>query len=161
MARGGKPCSSDMNTHPCPRPPVAAGAHGRRQQASANPRSPGPRHALTTPGPPSGQGVDHPGVCDAADVESDFVYSNRSRRPRGPVLSTLSTLVPGIRAVQEQVQPYAVWWESHNRVAAAGRGPLWVALGDSMAQGIGGSAPDRGWVGQLDGRLVGRGWEHR
>ncbi len=105
--------------------------------------------------------MDHPGVCDAADVESDFVYSNRSHRPRGPVLSTLSTLVPGIRAVQEQVQPYAVWWESHNRVAAAGRGPLWVALGDSMTQGIGASAPDRGWVGQLDGRLLGRGWEHR
>ena len=91
----------------------------------------------------------------------DFDYSNHSHRPPGPVVSTLSTLVPAVRAVQEQVQPYAAWWESHNRVAASGRGPLWVALGDSMTQGIGASAPDRGWVGQLSGRLVARGWDHR
>lgn len=91
----------------------------------------------------------------------EFVYSNRSVRPRGPVLSALSATFPGIRAVQEQVLPYAVWWESHNRVAAGGAGPLWVALGDSMTQGIGASAPDRGWVGQLSGRLAARGWQHR
>ena len=64
----------------------------------------------------------------------DFDYSNRSERPRGPVLSALSAAFPGVRAVQEQVLPYAVWWESHNRVAAAGAGPLWVALGDSMTR---------------------------
>jgi len=91
----------------------------------------------------------------------EFDYSNRSERPRGPVLSALSTAFPGVRAVQEQVLPYAVWWESHNRVAAGGDGPLWVALGDSMTQGIGASAPDRGWVGQLSGRLAVRGWDHR
>ena len=51
-------------------------------------------------------------------MASDFDYSNLSHRPRGPVLSTLSTLVPAVRAVQEQVQPYAAWWESHNRAAA-------------------------------------------
>jgi lysophospholipase L1-like esterase len=94
-------------------------------------------------------------------VAPDFDYSNRSERPRGPVLSALSTAFPGVRSVQEQVLPYAVWWESHNRVAAAGGGPLWVALGDSMTQGIGASAPDRGWVGQLSGRLATRGWDHR
>ncbi|GAA2743885.1 hypothetical protein GCM10009868_19400 [Terrabacter aerolatus] len=91
----------------------------------------------------------------------EFVYSNRSVRPRGPVLSALSATFPGIRAVQDQVLPYAVWWESHNRVAAGQSGPLWVALGDSMTQGIGASAPDRGWVGQLSGRLAARGWDHR
>jgi lysophospholipase L1-like esterase len=77
------------------------------------------------------------------------------------VLSTLSAVVPAVRVVQEQVRPYATWWESHNRVAVSGAEPLWVALGDSMTQGIGASAPDRGWVGQLDERLTGRGWEHR
>lgn len=90
-----------------------------------------------------------------------FDYSNRSDRPPGRVLSVLSAAVPGVRAVQEQVLPYAVWWESHNRVALAGRGPLWVALGDSMTQGIGASAPDRGWAGQLSQRLGQRGWDHR
>ena len=100
-------------------------------------------------------------VWDAAGVALDFDYSNRSERPRGPVLSTLSSVFPGIRAVQEQVEPFAAWWQSHNRVAARGTEPLWVALGDSMTLGIGASAPDRGWVGQLSRRLSGRGWDHR
>lgn len=51
--------------------------------------------------------------------------------------------------MQAQVEPYAREWERHNREFAAARGPLWVVLGDSMAQGVGASAYDRGWVGQL------------
>ncbi len=115
------------------------------------------------PGAPesAGPGGLAPLVCDAAVVAPDFHYSNRSERPRGPVLSALSAVFPGIRAVQDQVQPYAVWWEAHNRRALTQPGPLWVALGDSMTQGIGASAPDRGWVGQLSGRLTARGWDHR
>ena len=31
----------------------------------------------------------------------------------------------------------------------AAHGPLWVALGDSAAQGLGTGAPDRGYAGQL------------
>jgi lysophospholipase L1-like esterase len=77
------------------------------------------------------------------------------------VLSALSSTFPGIRAVQEQVEPYAAWWRSHNRVAARGSEPLWVALGDSMTLGIGATAPDLGWVGQLSRRFEQRGWAHR
>ena len=40
------------------------------------------------------------------------------------------------------------------RAALAADGPLWVAVGDSMSQGIGASAPDRGWVGQLAEHLA-------
>lgn len=94
-------------------------------------------------------------------MEPAFDYSNRSERPRGRVLSALSAALPGVRTVQDQVEPYAVWWQSHNRVAASGSAPLWVALGDSMTQGIGASAPDRGWAGQLSERLAQRGWSHR
>lgn len=88
-----------------------------------------------------------------------FDYSNLSGRPNGPFVTLASRLLPGVRAVQKQVEPYARAWERHNRAAAAGTGPLWVALGDSMAQGVGASAFDRGWVGQLaeslpDHRLV-------
>jgi len=60
-----------------------------------------------------------------------------------------SVLVPGVRRVQRQIGPYAAWWEDHNHAALRADGPLWVVLGDSMSQGIGASAPDRGWVGQL------------
>src|SRR4051794_31693394 len=143
MARVEKPCSSDMHTSLCPTGGASRAGRG--------------------PAAPFGAKCDrrHARLCDAAGVAPDFDYSNLSERPRGPVLSALSTLFPGVRAVQEQVLPYAAWWQSHNRVAAAATGPLWVALGDSMTQGIGASAPDRGWVGQLSGRLVARGWNHR
>lgn len=78
-----------------------------------------------------------------------FEYSNLSGRPPGPVVSRLALVLPGVRHVLEQVEPYARWWEDANRHALASGRPLWVALGDSMTQGIGASAPDRGWVGQL------------
>ncbi|MCU1539046.1 MAG: hypothetical protein JWP82_3397 [Humibacillus sp.] len=90
-----------------------------------------------------------------------FDYSNLSDRPTGPVLRALSSVLPGVRRVQEQVGPYAAWWQSHNRAELDRGGPLWVALGDSMTQGIGASAPDRGWAGQLSSRLDDGGWPHR
>jgi lysophospholipase L1-like esterase len=89
--------------------------------------------------------------------ETQFDYSNLSGRPPGPVLSVAARLLPGVREVQAQVEPYARAWEQHNRAAVQADGPLWVVLGDSMAQGIGASAYDRGWPGQLAERLP----EHR
>lgn len=78
-----------------------------------------------------------------------FAYSNLSGRPPGSVVSKIAWVFPGLRSVQAQVEPYARWWENANTVALASGEPLWVVLGDSMSQGIGASAPDRGWVGQL------------
>lgn len=69
-------------------------------------------------------------------------------------------MVPGMRRVAAQVPDYALAWESHNEATLAELGTgdrLWVAIGDSTAQGIGASAPDRGYVGQLLG-LLGPGW---
>lgn len=88
---------------------------------------------------------------------TSFDYSNLSGRAPGAFLSVAGLLLPGVRAVQAQVEPYAHEWERHNRHAATSAGPLWVVLGDSMAQGIGASAYDRGWVGQLTGAMP----EHR
>ncbi|RZT83869.1 lysophospholipase L1-like esterase [Pseudonocardia sediminis] len=78
-----------------------------------------------------------------------FEYSNLTGRPPGRIISAAGRVFRGIRKVQAQVEPYAHEWEQHNRAALARSGPLWVALGDSMAQGIGASVPWRGWVGQL------------
>ncbi len=85
--------------------------------------------------------------------ETHFDYSNLSGRPPGPVLSVAVRLLPGVREMQAQVEPYARAWEQHNRAAVQADCPLWVVLGDSMAQGIGASAYDRGWPGQLAERL--------
>ncbi len=85
--------------------------------------------------------------------ETRFDYSNLSGRRPGPVLSVASLVLRGVREVQAQVEPYARAWERHNHAAVRADGPLWVVLGDSMAQGIGASAFDRGWPGQLAERL--------
>ncbi|WP_175442391.1 SGNH/GDSL hydrolase family protein [Humibacillus sp. DSM 29435] len=87
-------------------------------------------------------------------------YSNHSDRPTGAFLTALGRMLPGVRAVQQQVGPYADWWESTNREASDGDAPLWVAIGDSMTLGIGASAPDHGMVGQLSEQLAASGWHH-
>jgi lysophospholipase L1-like esterase len=62
-------------------------------------------------------------------------------------------LHPGVRQVHAQGARYAAAWEEGNARATAGRGPLWVVLGDSTAQGIGAPSWDEGYVGQLLGAL--------
>lgn len=86
-----------------------------------------------------------------------FEYSNLSGRPPGPFISTAGLFMRGVREVQAQVEPYAQEWQDHNRRALAADGPLWVALGDSMTQGIGASAYDHGWTAGVAAALP----EHR
>ena len=65
----------------------------------------------------------------------------------------MRTLRPGVAATLGLGSDYRRYWEESNVRARQADGPLWVALGDSTAQGIGASAPDRGYVGQLLVRL--------
>ena len=58
-------------------------------------------------------------------------------------------LRPGVAATLGAKDEYRQYWEASNERARHSGGPLWVALGDSTAQGLGASAPDRGYVGQL------------
>lgn len=66
------------------------------------------------------------------------------RRPRRPVnLARVASLVSkGVAAVDATVEPFAAEWDRRNAEALAGDGPLWVALGDSVTQGIGASTVD-------------------
>jgi lysophospholipase L1-like esterase len=65
----------------------------------------------------------------------------------------MRTLRPGVAATLGLGSEYRQYWEESNERARRADGPLWVAVGDSTAQGIGASAPDRGYVGQLLVRL--------
>jgi lysophospholipase L1-like esterase len=85
---------------------------------------------------------------------ADFSYDNRTGRGPGRVVRTLGLVVPGVRRVWTDVEPYADAWQAHNRAALGRPGRRWIALGDSMSQGVGASAHDRGWVGQLHDRLA-------
>lgn len=63
----------------------------------------------------------------------------------------------GVTAMRADCIAFAAYWESHNqRVLAALEtepGPLWVALGDSTAQGLGAPGPQGGYVGQALNQL--------
>jgi hypothetical protein len=58
-------------------------------------------------------------------------------------------LHPNTHAPRFPIDPAREWWDAQNERARHATGPLWIALGDSIAQGIGATAPDRGYVGQL------------
>jgi lysophospholipase L1-like esterase len=98
----------------------------------------------------------------AAPKDGDeFVYSNLNQRPPGRLVTVAGWVVPGVARVQDEVGPYAAAWADANRAALAAGGPLWVALGDSLSQGIGAPSYDRGWVGQLHSRLESVGRRYR
>ena len=97
------------------------------------------------------RGRDH--LPDEPDALAwDTADLSPGRRP-GPAMRALNALVPGVRLVRDQVEPYAEAWRRANAEALVGTGRRWVVLGDSMSQGVGGSAHDAGWVGQLATRL--------
>jgi acyl-CoA thioesterase I len=60
----------------------------------------------------------------------------------------------GVSAMREDCVAFAAYWQAHNeRVLRHYEtdkepGPLWVALGDSTAQGLGAPGPQGGYVGQ-------------
>jgi lysophospholipase L1-like esterase len=78
----------------------------------------------------------------------------------GPVLRAAAALAPGVRRVVDQIPAHAEAWARDNAAAPTDPAPLWVALGDSTAQGIGADHHRRGYVGQLAERLDAAGRHH-
>lgn len=109
--------------------------------------------SIPSPYPPAGP--------DRADATTAWTYSNDVVRPPGRLVRVAGVVLPGVARVQATVPGFARDWQAANRRALAADGPLWIALGDSLTQGIGASAHDRGWVGQVAERLVAAGRPHR
>lgn len=85
------------------------------------------------------------------------------RRPRRLVsLSRIAGLFSkGVRSINETIEPVAQHWDAHNAEALHEDGPLWVALGDSVTQGIGASSPATSYAGLVLDELIehtGRPW---
>ncbi|HZB51563.1 MAG TPA: SGNH/GDSL hydrolase family protein, partial [Mycobacteriales bacterium] len=59
----------------------------------------------------------------------------------------------GVTVVAGDRERFAEHWERHNERALRRAGPLWVALGDSAAQGLGAWHPDGGYVSQACAEL--------
>lgn len=90
---------------------------------------------------------------------SELDYRNRTGRGPGRAVRVMSAVLPGVARVWTQVDPYADAWHAHNLEVLGRPGRRWVVLGDSMSQGIGASAYDAGWVGQLSRRFAASGHE--
>ena len=71
--------------------------------------------------------------------------------------------LPGVAEVAAHVIPYADAWDESNRAAVAGDPsvPWWCAIGDSAAQGVGGSGHRCGWAGRLDDHFASTGSPRR
>lgn len=115
-----------------------ASTTGVPKQRFANPLS-------STQQPPTG--------ADDVDQPS-FTYDNRTGRPPGRTVRAFSAVLPGVARVWNQVEPHAQAWRAHNLETLGRPGRRWFVLGDSMSQGIGATAYDAGWVGQLARRLT-------
>lgn len=73
------------------------------------------------------------------------------------VMEVVRRLIPGVGRVHATVGPFAQAWREANAEALQREGALWVALGDSMSQGIGARDIGGGWVGQLQARWTAAG----
>lgn len=80
-------------------------------------------------------------------------------RPR-PFTRTISRVSAGTRTIAEQVNPREAEWREVTARALAGPLPLWVVLGDSIAQGVGATHIARSWVARIAGALAADGRPH-
>jgi acyl-CoA thioesterase I len=87
-------------------------------------------------------------LATAASVVTRSPYAEVSGLRAGK----LGRWTDGVTAMREDCVAFAAYWRSHNervlRELEAEPGPLWVALGDSTAQGLGAPGPHGGYIGQ-------------
>jgi len=69
----------------------------------------------------------------------------RRTRRRLNVARIAARFSEGVAKVEATIEPFAQWWDDHNNRALQQDGPLWVALGDSVTQGVGASAPTKSY----------------
>lgn len=68
-------------------------------------------------------------------------------------LRSAARVIPGLRNVFGQIEPYTQWWCEQNQEALTQVGKRWIVIGDSMSLGIGAHEPQGSYVGHLLGEL--------
>lgn len=72
----------------------------------------------------------------------------------GPLVRALARVLPGVRETEDQIPAFARRWHEQNQAALSSGEPVWVALGDSLSQGIGASTLEATFVRQVQRRLA-------
>ena len=72
----------------------------------------------------------------------------------GPLVRALAKVLPGVRETEDQIPAFARRWHEQNQAALTAGEPVWVALGDSLSQGIGASSLETTFVRQVQRRLA-------
>lgn len=101
--------------------------------------------------PPTQEPDQHPVIA--------ALHEREPWRPR-PFTRTISVVSGGTRAVAQQVNPREAQWREISHAAIVGTLPLWVVLGDSIAQGVGATSLSRSWVARIAGALAADGRPH-
>jgi len=104
-----------------------------------------------TPRPLPGEDDHHPVIA--------ALHERDAWTPR-PFTRTISAVSKGTRAIAEQVNPREARWRDISAAAIDGHLPLWVVLGDSIAQGVGATSISRSWVARIAGALAADGRPH-
>lgn len=94
-------------------------------------------------------------------VDADKVGAVQSVPPLVPrrkniALRSLGRVFPGARHTTDQIGPYTNWWSTQNQGAVNRRGPMLIAIGDSISIGIGASHPSKSFVGNVGRALSDR-----
>ncbi|NNF53341.1 MAG: SGNH/GDSL hydrolase family protein [Acidimicrobiales bacterium] len=70
-------------------------------------------------------------------------------RRKNIALRSLGRVFPGARYTTGQIDPYTNWWSTQNQGAVKRRGPMLIAIGDSISIGIGASHPSKSLIGKV------------
>ena len=84
------------------------------------------------------------------------IPSLRRRKKRINVSGIAGNFMDGVASVNATVEPRAEFWDNWNQENIKTNGPLWVALGDSVTQGIGSSNPSTSYAALTLSRLKNR-----
>ncbi|MBA4809403.1 MAG: hypothetical protein CBC37_00720 [Acidimicrobiaceae bacterium TMED77] len=77
----------------------------------------------------------------------------RRHKKRIDLSQIAGRLSEGVALVNSTVEPRAMYWDDYNKGNLHSEGPLWIALGDSVTQGIGSSLPSTSYASLVLERL--------
>jgi len=102
----------------------------------------------------SGNGANRKSPVEVFATAASVVTRSQYAEISGLRAGKFGRWTDGVAAMRQDCVEFSAYWQAHNERVVRKRaqeeepGPLWVALGDSTAQGLGAPGPQGGYVGQ-------------